>query len=127
MMAGYSVKASTVPSALSKLRKVGYVADGQPIRITQAGLDSGDFEVLPTGPALLEFWKGHPSIGQTEWNVLEHLMKVWPAATDKVTAADATGYSPAASTVPSAMSKLRKVGIADGWKASDEFMEAIKG
>lgn len=36
-----------------------------------------------------------------------------------------TGYSPEASTIGAGMSKLRGLGIVDGWRLSNDFAEAI--
>jgi hypothetical protein len=46
-----------------------------------------------------------------------------PVSHDEMCAA--TGYSPDASTVGAGMSKLRKLELAEGWRASDDFMAAI--
>ena len=126
LLAGYSKKASTVSAALSKLRKLGWVTPSGLPQITAEGLENAEFEPLPTGPDLLEFWRRHPSLGQTEHRVLDHLIDVWPDSTTQAETAAATGYSPTASTVSAAMSKLRKVGLAVGWQASDELMRAIQ-
>ncbi len=47
-------------------------------------------------------------------------------APDNITASLACGYSPDSSTVSAAMSKLRKLELADGWRASDDFMRSIQ-
>jgi hypothetical protein len=40
--------------------------------------------------------------------------------------ANATGYSVEASTIGNALSKLRSLGLVDGWQLSREFEDAIR-
>lgn len=121
MFTGYSAKASTVPAALTKLRRAGLV-EGNPVRATQTALDfyASHVEALPSGPALLEYWRTR--FGITEQRVLDALL----AGDDNVRAiAERTGYSPTASTIPAAMTILRRAGVVDRWALSDEFLQAI--
>jgi hypothetical protein len=122
LLAGYSVKASTVGVALSHLRAAGYATDGFPVAATEPGLEwLGDYEPLPTGQALIDFWRNR--FGTTEQRVLDALLELYPDAGSVPTVAEMTGYSPTASTVGVAASKLRKVGVLDGWRISDDFAE----
>lgn len=57
--------------------------------------------------------------------MLDVFVEAWPDALDKETVAERTGYSPSASTIGVALSKLRALGLVEGWQASDEFMDAI--
>jgi hypothetical protein len=83
----------------------------------------GDFERLPSGPALLDYWNGQ--LGARERALLTVLLDRYPATVTHADMAEATGYSPDASTIGAGMSKLRGLGIADGWTASSDFVEAI--
>jgi hypothetical protein len=122
LLSGYSQKASTIGVALGKLRKLGYVADGQPITATDAGIEwLGDYEPLPTGQALIEYWRH--KFGKTERIILDALLSVYPESTNQVELADMTGYSSTASTIGVALGKLRKVGVVDGWRISDDFAQ----
>lgn len=127
VLAGYSTKASTVGVALSKLRKLGYVVGGQPIGTpvtpTDEGLDAlGEYESLPHGADLVEYWRGR--FGKTERAVLDAILSLHPEPASLVEVCEITGYSPTASTAGVAASKLRKVGVLDGWALSAEFAEA---
>jgi hypothetical protein len=95
LLAGYSAKASTISSSASKLRKADLIAPGQPYRITAAGMAymEGQYEPLPTGPDLLEFWRNR--FGSTERAVLDALLD---GAASLQEVCDLTGYSPTAST-----------------------------
>lgn len=126
LLSGYSVKASTIGVALSKLRKAGLVdSNGQPVRATAAGVEflGDDVEPLPEGKALLDYWRTR--FGLTEQRVLDALVAVWPRESSLGEVADATGYSASASTIGVAMSKLRKVGVVDRWSLSDDFAQAV--
>lgn len=127
MMTGYSPTASTIGVALSKLRRLGYVGAGNnPARATQEGIDAlGPVEPLPSGPELLAFWKSH-HLGKAEKAILDLLIAAYPEPLTHDEVCTATGYSPDASTVGVAMSKLRRLELADGWRAADDFMEAIE-
>lgn len=127
MLTGYRPTASTIGVALSNLRKLGYVAEGnQPTRATEEGIAAlgNDYEPLPQGPTLLDFWKT-THLGKGEIAVLDLLLASYPAPLTFDEICDRTGYSPTASTVGVIMSKLRKLELVDGWCVSDEFWEAI--
>jgi hypothetical protein len=57
--------------------------------------------------------------------VLRLLVEIYPNETDYASLAHETNYSPTASTIGVAMSRLRKLELAEGWRASPTFMEAI--
>lgn len=126
LLSGYSVKASTIGVALSKLRKAGLVdSNGQPVSATQEGIDflGQNVEPLPQGEELLTYWRNR--FGATERNVLDALIGQWPNETSQRDVAELTGYSPTASTIGVALSKLRKVGVVIGWRLSDDFASAV--
>ena len=109
--AGYSASASTVGVAMSKLRKMGY-AEGW--RITPLGRAAvpNSVEPKPTGAELREWFR--PKVGGTENRVLDVLMDVYPNRMTNDELAEAAGYSPTASTVGVALSKLRKLEAVEG-------------
>ncbi len=130
---GYSGGASTVGNALSKLRKLGHVTPGgQPIEITQSGVDAlGPYEPLPTGLALLEFWRHHKLVDKAMRLCLDALLAAYPDPMTREDLCEATDYSPDASTVGNAMSKLRKLELVGQpsrgqWVVSAEFVEATR-
>lgn len=125
LLTGYSPRASTIGAGLSTLRKHGYVsASGSPVLITDAGVEAlGDYEILPTGPSLLDYWNGQ--LGARERALLAVLLEQYPQAVTHAVMAEKTGYSPDASTIGAGMSKLRGLGLADGWAAAADFVDAI--
>lgn len=134
LQTGYSVSASTVGVALSRLRSAGFVTPGSKrdlAEITDAGRAAlGPVETLPTGAALLEWWRGRLGDG-AERKVMDVLVAAYPAQCTHDELADATGYRRTASTVGVALSRLRSYGISDGSKslsrAREDFMRSIEG
>lgn len=127
-LAGYSASASTVGVILAKLRRAGYVADGQPIRPTADGLEAvGGAQPLPSGAELLDHWRNHPRMGEGGRRVLDVLIDAYPAALSNDELCDRTGYSPTASTVGVILSKLRKLGLVEkgARRADPGFMTHI--
>lgn len=125
LLSGYSPKASTIGVAASKLRKIGFIQPNQPYEATPEGLEwiADKVEPLPEGQALLDYWRNR--FGKTELVMLDALVDLWPNATTQHELADITGYSPTASTIGVALSKLRKVGVVDGWCLADDFAESV--
>jgi hypothetical protein len=124
LLTGYSRKASTIGVALGKLRKVGYVEPGQPITATTQGIEwLGDaYEQLPAGEALIDYWRN--KFGLTEQRVLDAVLDAYPGETSQAEIAEVTGYSPTASTIGVALGRLRKVGVVEKWRISDDFVAA---
>ena len=125
LLTGYSPKSSTISAGLSNLRKNEYVTTGGKVTAaTPEGIAAlGDFEVLPQGPDLLRYWLSE--LGQRERLFLQVLVDAYPAPVGRTDLADAGGYSEESSTVSAGMSKLRGLGLVDGWAASDDFMDSI--
>lgn len=123
LLSGYSPKASTIGVALSKLRKLGFVEPGQPITATSEGVAwlGDDYEPLPTGGELIDYWRS--KFGLTEQRVLDVLIDVYPNQASQTEVAERTGYSPTASTIGVALSKLRKVGVVTGWQLSEDLAQ----
>lgn len=121
ILTGYSPKASTIPAGLSTLRKAGFVSG---MAITDTGRGAlGEVEPLPSGAELLDFWRAQ--LGKRERAFLDVLVEVWPSETSLEELAERCNYSADASTIPAGMSKLRALGIVDGWGLSGDFADAI--
>jgi hypothetical protein len=124
-LAGYSPNASTLGVALSKLRKAGYV-DGRTLTDVGIAAVPSNVEAKPSGMELREWIR--EKIGKTENTVLDVLIAN-PERSFRITdLAEATGYSPTASTLGVALSKLRKYeaiegGGSEGVRAADIFFE----
>lgn len=127
ILTGYSAKASTIGVALSVLRRAGLVEPTGTPMLTAAGVEaSADVEPLPTGEALIEYWRGHQTVGKAERAVFDALVNAYPNELSHGELCEVTGYRPTASTVGVALSVLRRIGIVTGWKASDELMEGVR-
>ena len=111
--AGYSPNASTVSAAMANLRRAGFVSP-QGTTLTPEGLAfiPPDIEPKPTG-AQLRRWIG-TKVGAAENKVLDFLMAHRGIGFSNSEIAEATGYSPAASTISAVLSKLRKFEAIDG-------------
>lgn len=113
-LSGYSAGASTLGVILAKLRKMGLVTEGQPIRLTPAGeAFAGGYQKLPTGQGLLDHWLGHRRMGQGERTVLGVLVENYPNDLTHDELCSLAGYSPEASTMGVILSKLRKLGLVE--------------
>jgi hypothetical protein len=125
LLTGYRPTASTIGVALSKLRRAGWVTPGGIPQATPEGVVAlgGDYEPLPSGRELLQHWLGE--IGKAERAILQ-LMIDDPRQWTHAELAAATGYSPDASTIGVALSKLRKLELVDGWQLHTDFREAIR-
>lgn len=106
-LSGYSGKSSGFGNALSRLRTLGLINRGTPIRSTDEGLAviAGQVEPLPTGRALLHHWKS--KLGKAERSILEVAIDAWPESLTRDEVAGLTGYSPLSSGFGNALSKLR--------------------
>lgn len=127
-LAGYSRKASTVGVILATLRRAGFVASGQPIRLTAEGMAAaGGHRALPRGPELLAYWLRHPKVGGGERRVLQALIDHYPKALTHEQLCAVTEYSPTASTVGVILAALRRLGLVEARerRMAAEFMEAI--
>jgi uncharacterized protein len=114
-LSGYSVKSSSMDNALSGLRVAGLIERGNPIRITAAGVEvlGGDWEPLPTGADLVEYWMGR--LSRAERAVLRVLLDAWPGSLTKDQIAEGSGYSASSSSMDNALSGLRKLQLIDGY------------
>jgi len=56
--------------------------------------------------------------------VLDAVLDAYPGETSQAEIAEVTGYSPTASTIGVALGRLRKVGVVEKWRISDDFVAA---
>jgi hypothetical protein len=119
-------------NALSALRTAGFIegANGEVMRATPAGVAAlGEYEPLPTGRALVDYWLAHRSLGACERAVLRVLL-------DHPKGLDADGLIAAlggaytwSGGFRNALSALRTAGLLVGrngevMRACDELLEA---
>lgn len=93
MLAGYRWSGG-FRNTLSTLRTAGHIegANTGVMAITEDGLAAlGDFDRLPTGRALLDYWLADPRLGSGERAVLQYAYDRYPDAVSGQDAAEATG------------------------------------
>lgn len=125
ILTGYSHNGGAFNNPLGKLRTAGYVEKGWPTRITDDGMKAlGDFDPLPSGQALIDYWLG--SLGTPQQKILVPLIEAYPGGMDKESLAAAAGYEPGGGAFNNPLGNLRTLGLVDkGWpaKASRNLME----
>ena len=114
-LSGYSGKSSGFANALSKLRTLGLISRGEPIKPTEDGLDrlAGQVEPLPSGKGLLHHWNS--KLGRSERAILAVLLDAWPGALTRDEIAERSGYSSTSSGFANALSKLRTLELIEGY------------
>ena len=114
MLTGYSAKGGGFNNALSALRTAGLIERGDPIMPTAAGIEAigDDWEPLPEGPALAEYWIAQ--LSKAEGLILRALLDAWPAALTKAEVADQAGYAADGGGFNNALSRLRTLQLIDG-------------
>lgn len=106
ILTGYSGNSGGFNNSLSKLRSTGLITRSQPIQITEEGLAAlGDWEPLPTGPALLRYWES--KLGRCERVILQQLASSYPNGLTASEIAEATGYSANSGGFNNSLSRLR--------------------
>lgn len=107
---GYAIGGGGFANGLGRLRTLGLIEKGQPLRITEAGRAAiPEPDPLPTGKALLDFWFAHPKIGKAERTILQAAFDAYPHAITKEDAAG-TGdppYEPNGGGFANALGRLR--------------------
>jgi hypothetical protein len=91
VLTGY--KRSSRDAFIQRLKDKGYVGTGGgPCVALQAGIDAlgSDYEPLPTGAALQDYWLGR--LPEGERKTLEYLLGVYPATAPREGIDQATGY-----------------------------------
>lgn len=114
LQARYSHKGGGYRNSLSSLRTKGYIEGRGDLTITSAGLDVlGDYEPLPTGRALAEWWKQN-QLSKAERAILDVLLEAYPASVSIVEIAERAGYEPGGGGFRNSLSKLRSLELAEG-------------
>lgn len=114
LLTGYSSKSGGFRNALSSLRTAGFIEGRGDITATPAGLDAlGDFEPLPTGMALVEWWKDN-HLGRAERAILDVLVGAYPNPVPITEIAERTEYSASSGGFRNALSRLRTFQLASG-------------
>jgi len=110
ILTGYAHKGGAFNNPIGRLRAQGYIsaAGVSPIEATPEGVEAlGDFEPLPTGRALLEWWL--PQLKGPEQKIVSALDEYGPM--EKTELAEATGYAPTGGAFNNPIGRLRTLGV----------------
>jgi len=128
-LAGYAINGGGFNNALGSLRKRELIEGWDPIVITAAGREAihGQWEALPTGAALQDYWVGR--LGKAEGLALRAVCEAWPKSLSKAEVADRAGYVATGGGFNNALGKLRTLELISGTqeiRASDALFEAAR-
>jgi hypothetical protein len=119
LLAGYSPSSGHINNTIGALRTAGYVEQGWPVRITDAGSNAlGSFDLLPEGQALVDYWLNHPRLGKAHRAFLAALVDAGPAGLDREQLAERTGYESTSGHINNTIGALRTMKLVTrGWPA----------
>ena len=114
ILSGYYPTGSGFNNYLGALRTRGLIkGNGDRLAITPAGIDGlGSWEPLPTGPALVDYWRGR--LGKAERLILETLTQSYPDALTKEEVAAKAGYEANGGGFNNALGRLRTLELVQG-------------
>jgi hypothetical protein len=125
MLAGYSPTSGGFNGTLAALRAAEFIERGDPIAITDAGRSAlgDDWEPLPTGSRLIDYWLTR--LSKAEGTVLQLLIDSWPAPMSKESIAAAAGYSVSSGGFNGALARLRTLQLITGGAAGMRADETL--
>ena len=112
MLSGYR-RSGGFKNCLSKLRTLGYL-DGPNtgiMQITATGMKAGNFDALPVGRDLFQYWFNHKRLGVCERKIMEVLDGSKGGTLEEI--ASASGYATSGG-FKNSLSKLRTAGVIVG-------------
>lgn len=129
-LSGYSVTSGGFANSLGKLRTLGFIEGRGDLQITDSGSVAidGQYDPLPTGPALLTHWQR--KLGKCERAILHCLVDAWPKSMARDDIATTTGYSPTSGGFANSLGKLRTLELIEGrgeLKADDTLAREVQG
>jgi hypothetical protein len=119
LLTGYSPTSGAFGQSLANLRKMDLIEGGSRLHIiTAKGLSEigDDFEPLPTGPQLREWWYG--KLPKSEAVILRALADVYPDSLSKAEIAAQVGYSETSGAFGQSLANLRKRDLIEGGAAA---------
>jgi hypothetical protein len=125
ILSGMTKRGGAFRTYLSKLRVAGLATgDRGRLRITEAGQTAaGDVEPLPTGDALLDYWRRELGDSGAR-KIFDALVEVYPQALTKADTAAASAMEVQGGAFRTYVSKLRVMGLIEGsgeLRASEEL------
>lgn len=126
ILSGYSANSGGFNAALAGLRTAGLIQRGSPVKITPGGLAAlgGDWEPMPSGPALTDTWMA--KLSKAEGTVLRVLLDAWPAELSRTEMAERAGYSANSGGFNAAVAKLRTLDLVNGNRAEDTLAQQAR-
>jgi len=114
VLAGYAATGGGFNNYLGALRSRGLIEGyGDRLGITEAGIPAlGSWEPLPTGPGLIDHWRGR--LGKAERLILETLTQVYPDPLTKEEVAAKAGYEANGGGFNNALGRLRTLELVQG-------------
>jgi hypothetical protein len=127
VITGYAATGGGFNNYLGALRSRGLIeGDGDRLAVTERGMQAlGSWEPLPTGSALIEYWRGR--LGKAERLILQTLAHVYPDALTKDEVAIKAGYQSNGGGFNNALGRLRTLELVQGraeLRASDVLFGA---
>lgn len=113
ILAGYAVGTGHFNNTIGALRSAAYVSTGWPAEILPVGLEAlGQFEPLPTGRALLEWWCAR--LSKAERAILLAGADAYPKALSKPQLAQQAGYEANTGHFNNSLGRLRTMRLLEG-------------
>jgi hypothetical protein len=114
LLTGLSARSGTWSTYLSALRQAGFIEGRELLAITSDGLSAlGTFEPLPTGRALIEYWRQR--LGDSgKRAIFDAVVEVYPSQIDQESVASAANLSARSGTWSTYLSELRGLGLIEG-------------
>lgn len=111
IVTGYASNGGGFNNALGSLRSRGLIQGSAELSLTASGSATiaGSVPELPTGPALLDHWKG--SLDKAGRLIFEYVAGNFPSSFTKEEIAAACGYEPSGGGFNNALGKLRTLGL----------------
>lgn len=111
--AGLSSRSGTFGTYMSSLRSSGYMTANEPFQLTDEGHKAlGQYDPLPSGRALLDFWLRHESGGVAR--MLSVLANAYPDSLSKQELGERAEISSTSGTFGTYISRLRTLELAEG-------------
>lgn len=114
-VAGYAPKGGYFLNTLGAMRSRGYVRNSGvgAIAITPEGEAAlGEFEPLPTGRALIDYWRS--KLPEAQRRIFEAAVAVYPGTSTKIELAEAAGYDAAGGYFLNSLGRLRTLQLIEG-------------
>lgn len=118
LLVGYHANSKSFSNSLGSLRSRGAI---EGTAITETGLhELGDYDELPSGPALFDWYCEH-KLGGPEAKVLSAIAHWRSGSITRDGLAAAVGYHPNAKSFSNALGRLRGLGLVVGLSLSEEL------